>query len=131
MAALDEKDLELIAEAKETIARNYDGERFLHTVGAALRTKEGKVYVGVNVYSVHGACAELIALGAAITAGEREFETIATVNGESGEPMPPCGNCRQMLSAYAPDCWVVIQEEGNLRKVPAKSLIPHSNHAQY
>lgn len=131
MAQLEEKDIELIEKAKDAIARNYDGERFFHTVGAALRTKEGKVYVGVNVYSAHGACAELIALGDAITAGEREFETIAAVNGESGEPMPPCGNCRQMLSDYAPDCWVVIQEEGNLRKVPAKSLIPHSYHAQY
>ena len=71
MAQLEEKDIELIEKAKDAIARNYDGERFLHTVGAALRTKEGKVYVGVNVYSVHGACAELIALGATITAGER------------------------------------------------------------
>lgn len=57
MAQLEEKDIELIEKAKDAIARNYDGERFLHTVGAALQTKEGKVYVGVNVYSVHGACA--------------------------------------------------------------------------
>ncbi len=131
MAALDEKDFEQIAKAKEAIARNYDGERFLHTVGAAVRTKEGKAYVGVNVYSVHGACAELIALGAAITAGERDFDAIVAVNGEGGEVMPPCGNCRQILSDYAPDCWVIIQGEGKLRKVPAKSLIPYSYHAQY
>lgn len=130
MAQLGEKDIELIEKAKDAIARNYDGECFLHTVGAALRTKEGKVYVGVNVYSVHGACAELVALGAAITAGERVREDR---RGERGERRAhaPCGNCRQMLSDYAPDCWVVIQEEGNLRKVPAKSLIPHSYHAQY
>lgn len=131
MTALDEKDFELIAKAKEAIARNYDGERFLHTVGAALRTEDGKVYLGVNVYSVHGACAELIALGAAITAGERRFEAIVAVNGEAGEVMPPCGNCRQILSDYAPDCWVIIEDEGKLRKVPAKTLIPHSYHAQY
>lgn len=131
MRPLDEKDRELIEMAKEAIGKNYDGERFLHTVGAALRTKEGKVYVGVNVYSVHGACAELVALGAAITAGEREFETIVAVNGEDGEVMPPCGNCRQLLSDYMREGFVILKDGGALARVPVKDLIPFAYHAEY
>ena len=131
MLPLDEKDHELIEKAKEAIARNYDGERFLHTVGAALRTKEGRIYAGVNVYSVHGACAELIALGGAIAAGERDFEAIVAVNGGTGEVMSPCGNCRQILSDYCPECLVIIKADGKPCKIPVKSLIPYTYQAEH
>ena len=83
MTELNEKDLELIGAARRAITANYDGERYMHTVGAAVRTAGGKIYVGINVYSVHGACAEQVALGAAMTAGEREFTDIVAVRGQS------------------------------------------------
>ena len=103
MTELNEKDLELIGAARRAITANYDGERYIHTVGAAVRTAGGKIYVGIDVYSVHGACAEQVALGAAMTAGEREFTDIVAVRGPEGaELLPPCGNCRQLLSDYAP-----------------------------
>lgn len=63
MNALQEKDYELIAEAKKVIYLNYDQEKENRTVGAAIRCKNDKVYVGVNVYSLHGACAEQVAMG--------------------------------------------------------------------
>ena len=58
--------------------------------------QNGKVYVGTNCDSVrHGSCAEVIAIGSAVTAGERESDTIAAVlGGESERILPPCGNCR-------------------------------------
>lgn len=122
---LEKHDLELVAIARKAITDNYDSLNFYHTVGAAVRCKSGKVYSGVNVYSVHGACAEQVAIGTAITAGEREFECIVAVRGEHGEEvLPPCGNCRQMLSDYAPQCEVIIQEESRLMKVLAKELLP-------
>lgn len=90
MTELNEKDLELIGAARRAITANYDGERYMHTVGAAVRTAGGKIYVGINVYSVHGACAEQVALGAAMTAGEREFTDIVAVRGPEGaELLPP------------------------------------------
>ena len=129
MQPLSEKDLALIEAARQAIRPNYDGVRFNHTVGAALRCKNGRVYVGVNVYSIHGACAEQIALGTAITQGEREFEAVVAVVGEDGEQIiPPCGNCRQILHDYLPDCEVILSKEG---KVRAGELLPFAYSVEY
>ena len=127
MNALQEKDYELIAEAKKAIRLNYDQEKENHTVGAAIRCKNGKVYVGVNVYSLHGACAEQVAMGTAITNGERDFDTVVAVRGKKGEEIiPPCGNCRQILHDYMPNCDVIISVDGKPRKIKAKELLPFS-----
>ena len=122
---ITDTDKELIVMARQAIIPNYDGVSYNHTVGAAVRCKNGRIYTGVNVYSIHGACAEQVAIGAAITAGEREFEVIVAAEGEKGERiLPPCGNCRQMLSDYMPDCMVLIPTEGEIKKVAAKELLP-------
>ena len=68
MKSLEERDRALIEAAGAAIRRNYDGENFHHTVGAAVRCGSGAVYTGVNVYSIHGACAEQVAIGSAIMA---------------------------------------------------------------
>jgi len=118
-------DLELIRKASEVISSNYDKENYYHTVGAAVRCKNGRVYTGVNVYSLHGACAEQVALGAAISNGEREFECIVAVRGEQGEEvLPPCGNCRQMLSDYMPNAEVIVSAKEGLLKIKAHELLP-------
>lgn len=123
---IDNMDLELIEAAQQAITKNYDKTNHLHTVGAAVRCGSGKVYTGVNVYAIHSACAEQVALGTAITNGEREFKTIVAVSGEFGENViPPCGNCRQILSDYAPKCEVVLLVNGDLEKFPAKELLPY------
>ena len=125
MQRLTEQDQALIAAARAAIARNYDSVRFNFTVGAAVRCAGGRVFTGVNVYSLHGACAEQVALGAAITAGQREFTAIVAVRGADGEEvLPPCGNCRQILSDYAPDCGVILQIGGAVQKRPARELLP-------
>jgi len=121
------RDAKLIARAREVIRRNYDGVKKNHTVGAALRCASGSVYVGVNVYSLHGACAEVVAIGAAITAGEREFACLACVRGAEGEEiLPPCGNCRQLLHDYAPDCRVVVPTGDGWTTVRVADLLPVS-----
>ena len=99
---LNEEDYKLIEKAKETIQKNYDGLNFNHTVGSALRCKDGTIYVGVNVYSIHGACDEQVALARAIIDSKRQFDTIVAVNGKDGEVISHCGNCRQILSDYMP-----------------------------
>lgn len=127
MYLLTDQDYSLIAEAQRAIQLNYDGKDALHTVGAAVRCKNGRVYVGVNVYSLHGACAEQVAIGTAITHGERDFETIVAVRGKAGgEIIPPCGNCRQILCDYMPECEVILSIDGEERKLPAKELLPFS-----
>lgn len=131
MLELNDLDFELIEKAKSAIKTNYDDVNYNHTVGAALRCKNKKIYVGVNVYSLHGACAEQIALGSAITAGEREFTTIVAINGENMEAISPCGNCRQILADYMPSCYVIIKVENKLVKIKAEELIPYTYHAKY
>lgn len=128
MKLLNDKDNELIRMAQGVIVSNYDSVNFNHTVGAAVRGKSGKIYKGINVYSIHGACAEQVALGNAIAHGEREFVSIVAVRGKEGEEViPPCGNCRQILSDYAPNCEVIISTRNNtLGKVLAKELLPYA-----
>ena len=131
MKSLEERDRALIEAAGAAIRRNYDGENFHHTVGAAVRCGSGAVYTGVNVYSIHGACAEQVAIGSAITNGERVLEAIAAVRGKDGsELLPPCGNCRQLLADYAPECEVILPVNGVAQKVPAKDLLPFAYHAE-
>lgn len=122
---LDEQDRQLIAAASEVLARNYDANR--HSVGAAVLTGSGKIYSAVNVESVgYGPCAEPIAIGSAISAGEREFQCIVAVSGRKSpyNVISPCGNCRQLLYEYAPDCLVIVELEGGLAKVRVRDLFP-------
>ncbi len=122
-----DSDRKLIEAARDVIRRNYDADGERHTVGAAVRAASGEVYVGVNVYSLHGPCAESIALGSAITAGKRDFVALACVRGADGdELLPPCGNCRQMLSDYAPNCEVVLAGESGPVAIKASELLPYA-----
>ena len=89
MKSLEERDRALIEAAGAAIRRNYDGENFHHTVGAAVRCGSGAVYTGVNVYSIHGACAEQVAIGSATTNGERVLEATAAVRGKDGSELLP------------------------------------------
>ncbi|MBO6891611.1 MAG: cytidine deaminase [Roseibium sp.] len=74
-------------------------------VGAAMRAKSGKIYVGANVENVSypvGTCAEEAALAAMIAAGETEVVE-AYVIADCAEPIPPCGACRQRLKEFGKD----------------------------
>ncbi len=128
---LTDRDLQLVEEARKAISRSYDPVGFDHTVGAAVLCTDGEIYTGINLYSVHGACGEFIALGAAMTHGQRSFETIVAVEGAEGERvLPPCGNCRQMLCHYAPGCRVILSGEEGLFKVPVEELLPYAYEVQ-
>jgi len=118
-------DKKLIDEAIAVIKRNYAEPR--HTVGAAVLCASGKIYTGVNIESCgYGPCAEPIAIGAAISQGEREIVSIVAVvvRGNSSAVESPCGNCRQLLFDYAPDCMVIIPHDDRVVKVRARELIP-------
>ena len=123
---LNEADKKLIPLALEVLEKNFDDGVYNHTVGCALLCKNGTVYKGVNCDGIHGACAEYITMGIAISAGEREFDTIVAVHDKAEKfVISPCGNCRQMLLEYCPDIKVIVKDEnGGLVKVTARDLLP-------
>lgn len=125
---IDQTDKDLIKAAIEVLERNYIYPR--HTVGAAVLCSSGKVYTGVNIESVgYGPCAEPIAIGRAISDGERQMERIVAVCGAT-EPhriVSPCGNCRQLLADYSPDCWVILSHNGKIMKIKIRELIPDAH----
>ena len=78
-------------------------------VGAAVQCKSDSVFAGSNIENIsYGLtiCAERIAIGSAIAAGEREFVALAVV-ADTTEPIVPCGACRQFLAEFAPDLIIV------------------------
>ena len=123
---LTEKDKELIQIALSKIGSNFDDKKYHHTVGAAVKCKNGNIYSGVNCDGIHGSCAEFITMGTAISMGEREFDTIVAVHKDfPNQVIAPCGNCRQMLIEYCPDIKVILNDDdNNLVKVGIKDLIP-------
>ena len=101
------------------------------TVGAALLTKNGKIYTGCNVENASFTptnCAERTAFFKAISEGEREFEAIAVIGGKQsgmGDFGPPCGVCRQvMLEFCRPDFKIVLKNYGEIRVCLLSELIP-------
>ncbi len=123
---ITQQDKELIKIALETLEKNFDDGIYNHTVGAAVRCNNGKVYSGVNCDGIHGSCAEYITIGIAISEGEREFDTIVAVHDKAPNCLvAPCGNCRQMLIEYCPDIKVILNDDNNkMIKVSIKDLIP-------
>ena len=97
-----------------------------YLVGAALQTKSGKVFTGVNVENAaypSSMCAERNAVFKAVSEGEREFASIAVVTKNGGSP---CGACRQVLSEFGLDTIVLIaDEEGKLlQETTVNDLLP-------
>lgn len=123
---LTENDKELIKEALKVLEKNFDDGIYNHAVGAAVICKNGKVYSGVNCDGVHGSCAEYITMGTAISAGEKEFDTIVAVKLDTENNLvAPCGNCRQMMMNYCPDIKVILNDENkNAVKVDIIDLLP-------
>ena len=77
-------------------------------VGAALLGASGRIYQGVNVENISFGltiCAERVAVGAAVAAGEREFTAIAVV---SRGGVSPCGACRQVLAEFNPNLPIIM-----------------------
>lgn len=114
--------IDLANEARRRAYAPYSNYR----VGAALRTKTGRVFTGVNVENAAyptSMCAERVAVFKAISEGEHEFEVLALVTDNSGSP---CGACRQVLSEFGLDTTILIADgEGKLAKqTTVEELLP-------
>jgi cytidine deaminase len=120
-----EKDLELINIAKELIQQRYIPKR--QVIGAAIRTKSGKIFSAVNLDTNLGraaVCAESIAMGMVVAQGGEEVDTIVAVS-HLGEIVSPCGICREMICDYAPEAFVIVPSGDGPEKVVATDLLPN------
>src|SRR5262249_51568506 len=112
MPKLTEDYRQLIELANEARRRAY-APHSNYAVGAALRTKTGRVYTGVNIENAAyptTICAERVAVFKAVSEGERDFEVVAVVTENGGSP---CGSCRQVLAEFGLDTTVLIGDRDN------------------
>ena len=125
-------DQELIALAFEAQKRAYVPYSHFQ-VGAALLTKEGKVFTGCNIENAAYTptnCAERTAIFKAVSEGYMEFEKIAVVGnmeGEKGDYCPPCGVCRQVMREFcSPESFEIIlaRSEEDYRTYRLEELLP-------
>lgn len=89
-----------------------------YTVGAALLTRDGRIYTGCNIENASytpTVCAERTAVFKAVSEGEREFAMLAVAGGQAGTldgAFPPCGVCRQVLAEFCPPTFPVLVVTG-------------------
>ena len=99
-----------------------------YKVGAALLAASGKIYIGSNFENAAygaGTCAERVALGAALSAGEREFVAICICGADN--TISPCGICRQALREFGDISVISVGAEGNVfRETTLGALLPDS-----
>jgi cytidine deaminase len=99
-----------------------------YPVGAALRTKSGRLFTGVNIENAaypQTMCAERVAIFKAVSEGETEFEMIAVVTNNGGSP---CGGCRQVMAEFGLDT-IVLFADGNgtlTKEVTVNQLLPEA-----
>jgi len=121
----------LIEKARE-VRENAYAPYSKFKVGAALLAKSGKIYTGANFENASfgaGTCAERVALGAALAAGEREFSLLVVAGGSA--TITPCGICRQALSEFAGkkhpagDLMIIcVGDDGDMRTHWLSGLLP-------
>jgi cytidine deaminase len=118
--------LDLARNARQSAYAPYS--RF--QVGAAVQTRDGKLFLGCNVENAaYGLCncAERTALFSAIAAGYKpgDFKAIAVI-ADTPEPVTPCGSCRQVLVELCDPAMPVLlaNTAGATHQTTVEALLP-------
>jgi cytidine deaminase len=129
---LTEQDQALVAAAVELIKARYKENR--HHIAAAVRGASGRIYTGLHLDTYVGrasVCAEAVAMGQALGAGEQALQAIVSVRHprpreQHSEPqvVSPCGICREMLTDFAAGAAVILPGDQGLHRVPVENLLP-------
>jgi cytidine deaminase len=126
---MEKKDREyLLGKAKEVRKNSYSPYSGF-SVGAALLCEDGKVYIGCNVENSAFSptcCAERAAVFSAVADGHRRFSAIAIAANKA--PCMPCGVCRQVLSEFCAEDFIIIYEgaDGGAEQTTLGELLPYS-----
>jgi cytidine deaminase len=118
----------LIKEAKEIANKNFCCKHSNYTVGAALLTKDGKVYKGFNIENdgIQSICAERVAFTKALSEMNKDFTCIAVVGKDMKDAKfkktVPCGYCRQFMSEYTNKDFMIYTYDENEDKIYSYSI---------
>ena len=133
--ALNKVDKELIEAATAAIKKRYRDD--WQEVGAALRTRSGRIFTGVNLDAYLGrmaVCAEAVALGRAVveTGGDAGIDTIVAVRhppprdkDQTIAVVSPCGACRELIFDYDRKARVIVPNGRAPAVVPIADLLPN------
>jgi len=122
----------LIAAARDAAAQSYSPySKF--PVGAALLFADGSVITGTNIENASyglGLCAETVAVSKAMAEGVRGGLVRVAVTGPGGEPITPCGRCRQVLNELASlggtDPEILCVGPSDSYRMKLSDLLPHA-----
>jgi cytidine deaminase len=131
---LGKAEKELIAAATAAIKERYRDD--WQEVGAALRTRKGAVYTGVNLDAYLGrmaVCAEAVALGRAVVdLGDAGIDMIVAVRhpppyekDQEIKVVSPCGACRELIFDYDRNARVIVPNGKTPSVVPIADLLPN------
>ena len=125
-------DHELIDAARAVLLKHY--RPHWHTVGAALRSRDGRIWTGLHLGATVGrlsVCAEAVALGRAILDGDGTVECAVAVRHPKAEEsireiaiVPPCGACREMLTDFDPEADVIVAGPEGPYRISVRALLP-------
>lgn len=123
----DDERRSLIGLAQEARRRAY-APYSNYPVGAALRTRSGRIFTGCNIENAAypaSICAERTAIFKAISEGEKEFDVITVVSSGGGTP---CGSCRQVMAEFGLDTLVLVADtDGRLTlETTVAGLLPEA-----
>lgn len=114
----------LRAAAREAMARAY-APYSRYPVGAAALVDDGRLVAGCNVENASyglGLCAECGLVSALHASGGGRLVAFACVDG-AGDPLVPCGRCRQLLYEHGGPDLLLETPEGIL---PLRDMLPQA-----
>ena len=114
---------ELLDRARTVAARAY-APYSNYLVGAALRSRDGRIYEGVNVENAAyplGICAEKTAIACAVVDGCRPGDLV-----EIAITASPCGGCRQWLHEFRIERVTFPKADGQVVSFTPGELLPET-----
>ncbi|MGV8168736.1 MAG: cytidine deaminase family protein [Candidatus Nanoarchaeia archaeon] len=123
MQKITNKDL--IERAKSIVGVRHPTKNVrIGSVGCALATDKGNIYLGVNIHADCdiGFCSEHSAIASMVLNKEYVIKKIVAVHGDT--IYPPCGRCRELMyqvSSKNKDTEVIL---GEIKTIKLKELLP-------
>ena len=127
-----EKNIEILVNEALEARKNAYVPYSNFKVGAAILTKDGKIFRGCNVENAsYGLCncAERTALFKLYSEGyKKEDVVMMSVAGDTKNPISPCGACRQVMNELLSKDTTIILTNANkdVKLTTVHELLPYS-----